>query len=766
MGPTGPHVSASFFDDIDAAGIPFAYKITDNAPDNAVIAIARQSPIEHTIIYRRSVGIHGTVGVYDVPDYSLTPYLAAVKHWRLHVGEFPAEVKQNKDLVWVETINEVDKNRAEWLAEFARYTAGLAWEDGYKWLAFGWSGGEPEPEHWRGTNMQEFLRLCADNRHRVGVALHEYSMNKNIWNGRAADGSMWLVGRYTHLLQACGDLGIGYPRIDITEWGWGRDKNTLPPQSQRKIDYASVMELYANAPIHSAAIWCLNSGEWGGIDLEIQKDIGWIKDFILTTKYDVDQIEPPPEKHKAIVVKLPQDATPDEMLTAVDQAFEYRHTFTQSHDDTMTLLRGGNADSFVKFSHPERDAETIALVEAAGYTWQPLYSQPNWTILPIPHLTQVGNVRSNDCGAACAAMIARLAGKTPTVDEVAIKYQIPANSYMHFNQLDTALNGYGMDGSHQRPFYAADVDMAIKGYGEPVICLVHYPALPQRFSAFSGAHFIVAYGTDGENILYRDPLQVAETRLEMSLAELDAAMAQAVKDGNMAYQGMVCRVKDTPVPTGETVNVLSYQMAHPAAFRVVYNGQHGEDVQDMALPGGAWVRRKGNNAEWWQQDEDYAYLVHDTSPTNVNGRSVCYTIYKNDKAGYSPKNPETMKVGQAWKETGSHFVQFRYKDNCEKITTPPTGNAQNACTLLWRNKAYKFPKMPVTLDVIALMTTNNEIQLYAKTNAESAAHYSAPEGLAVGWVGWDAAWGEANIEELYFDRGVMKQEPERYCNWE
>ena len=83
--------------------------------------------------------------------------------------------------------------------------------------------------------------------------------------------------------------------------------------------------------------------------------------------------EEPDMKHKAIVVKLPQDMTATEWNEAAAAAFQFRHTMTASHDDMLTILNGGNESSYVKFSHPERDSDAVALVEAAGYAWQPLY---------------------------------------------------------------------------------------------------------------------------------------------------------------------------------------------------------------------------------------------------------------------------------------------------------------------------------------------------------------------------------------------------------
>src|SRR5690606_24726611 len=89
------------------------------------------------------------------------------------------------------------------------------------------------------------------------------------------------------------------------------------------------------------------------------------------------------EKHKAIVVKLPQDMTADEWSDATATAFPFRHTVTASHDDMMTVLSGGNEESFVKFSHPERDESSVLLVESAGYAWERLYPEPEIEIIDI-----------------------------------------------------------------------------------------------------------------------------------------------------------------------------------------------------------------------------------------------------------------------------------------------------------------------------------------------------------------------------------------------
>lgn len=76
-----------------------------------------------------------------------------------------------------------------------------------------------------------------------------------------------------------------------------------------------------------------------------------------------------PAAHRAIVVKVPQDVTPAEWQAAAGYSYQYRHTMTASHDDMLTLLKGGNEQSYVKLVYPERQPGITTLIEAAGYTW-------------------------------------------------------------------------------------------------------------------------------------------------------------------------------------------------------------------------------------------------------------------------------------------------------------------------------------------------------------------------------------------------------------
>lgn len=254
---------------LDTAGVPIFLKSADNAqPLYLAQQLAQQSGVPHVLIFRR------TGAAYDVPNYNLPPQAAAQQHWALHLAAWPPEL--DPSLVWIETVNEVDKNRSEWLAEFALETAQLALAAGYKWAAFGWSGGEPEPHQWQGPNMQQFLRLAGNNPERLAIALHEYSFEVD-------DIGRWyphLVGRFQALFQASDAYGIRRPTVLITEWGWEYDHVPPPEQAMQHIQWAAW--LYAAYPqVRGAAIWYLGGG-FGGIADEAQLLIAPVRDYSLS----------------------------------------------------------------------------------------------------------------------------------------------------------------------------------------------------------------------------------------------------------------------------------------------------------------------------------------------------------------------------------------------------------------------------------------------------------------------------------------------------
>jgi hypothetical protein len=231
---------------LDEARVPFFLKSVDNAgPLQDAQNLMRLSGVPHTLVYR-STG-------KDVPNYALLPAQAAAEHWAWHREQFPAEL--DRSLMWLETMNELDKNRSEWLAEFALETARLANAEGFRWAAFSWAAGEPEPEHWQGPKMLAFLRYAGDNPDTVAIAMHEGSFTVDNIAGRYP----FTIGRFLNLFDIADQNGIPRPTVLVTEWAW--EAFAVPDPGKAILDIAWAASMYAPFPeVKGAAIWYLGGG--------------------------------------------------------------------------------------------------------------------------------------------------------------------------------------------------------------------------------------------------------------------------------------------------------------------------------------------------------------------------------------------------------------------------------------------------------------------------------------------------------------------------
>jgi hypothetical protein len=292
--------------DLDSAGVPFFLKSADVAgPLYEGQLLAQSSGVPHTLVFRLTTAGQNDGYDYDVPNYNLPPSVAAAIHWQRHIDKFPPELDPN--LVWIETINEVDKNRSEWLAEFATATAQLALADGYKWAAFGWSSGEPEVSHWQSPAMLDFLMLASRHPNQLAIALHEYSYSKD----DIGNGYPYLLGRFQALFQACDDNGILRPTILITEWGWESTGVPDPGAAMADIEWAAW--LYSAYPqIRGAAIWYLGAA-YGGIANQAQRLIAPVREYSLSHYFayypgygeiDSEIFAPAPNENTTILLPL------------------------------------------------------------------------------------------------------------------------------------------------------------------------------------------------------------------------------------------------------------------------------------------------------------------------------------------------------------------------------------------------------------------------------------------------------------------------------
>ncbi len=259
---------------LDSAGVPFFLKSADDAgPIFDAQEIVRDSDVPHTLVYRR------TGNEYDTPNYDLPPKEAARQHWQLHKDAFPDEL--DPELVWIETINEVDKERSEWLGYFATETARLALEDGYRWAAFGWSSGEPEITDWTTHSMLDFLRMAGEYPDQIAIALHEYSfLTRDIGHEYP-----FKLGRFQLLFEVADLYEIPRPTILITEWGWEYGDVPAGDQAMQDIHWAASM--YAPYPeIKGAAIWYLGDG-YRGIADKTQRLIEPVTSYSLGTYFEI-----------------------------------------------------------------------------------------------------------------------------------------------------------------------------------------------------------------------------------------------------------------------------------------------------------------------------------------------------------------------------------------------------------------------------------------------------------------------------------------------
>ncbi|MEM7118542.1 MAG: hypothetical protein AAF614_39350 [Chloroflexota bacterium] len=259
---------------LDNLGIPFFLKSASNAePIYIAQQMMAESGVPHTLVYR-------TAAPEEVPPYHLAPAVAAAVHWEFHKEAFPPEL--DPSVVWIETINEVDKNRSEWLAEFSIEMAKLTMADGFRWATFGWSSGEPEPEHWEGPMMLEWLRLAGQHPDRLAIALHEYSYRTE----SISHAYPYLVGRFQKLFMAADKHNIPRPTVLITEWGWEYQDVPDPEEALKDIAWASW--LYAAYPeVKGAAIWYLGPG-FSDIDDQTQRLIDPVGNYSAHNYFVID----------------------------------------------------------------------------------------------------------------------------------------------------------------------------------------------------------------------------------------------------------------------------------------------------------------------------------------------------------------------------------------------------------------------------------------------------------------------------------------------
>lgn len=302
-------------------------------------------------VYRLSTRGQNDGFDYDVPDYSLDPYEAAVRHWNATKAKLPRELDRAR--VWIEPINEVDDNHADWLGRFGVEIAQLANADGYKVALFGWASGMPFEGAWETQGMLDYLRYCAVNSEKASVSLHEY----NTENQPFEEVYPHHAGRFQYLFDACDRHNIARPIVHITEWGFAYDD---VPVWAGISDYTEkCFRLYAkHAQIKGAALWTLGSYQGTNVHNEANASMRELGDMLerigpiqgtynapLDPDYfspTIPPIPPPTDKrlgdarvpYSRTYVRVNQNATRDQFLRAAEYAFDNgKMTVGMSADD-------------------------------------------------------------------------------------------------------------------------------------------------------------------------------------------------------------------------------------------------------------------------------------------------------------------------------------------------------------------------------------------------------------------------------------------------
>ena len=216
------------------------------------------------------------------------------KHTRDGFGEGLVEIgKKDKRIIALSGDLE-DSTRAEWLGQFALETARLAMADGFRWAAFGWAAGEPEPDQWQTPSMEAFLRLAAENPDKLAVAVHEYSYLKE----EIGHEYPYKMGRFQELFAIADRLGFARPTVLITEWGWEHDNIPDVDAAMRDIEW--VAELYAAYPqLRGAATWNLGVGCcFGDISDQVGQIIDPLTEYSLTSYFTIPEQQQPVEPNR------------------------------------------------------------------------------------------------------------------------------------------------------------------------------------------------------------------------------------------------------------------------------------------------------------------------------------------------------------------------------------------------------------------------------------------------------------------------------------
>ena len=179
--------------------------------------------------------------------------------------------------------------------------------------------------------------------------------------------------------------------------------------------------------------------------------------------------------------------------------------------------------------------------------------------LAVPHVSQITNTQSGDCGPTCLAMFLNIDRPQPlTVDEMYRANKVLTSkigktgeaSYTTWWEMQEVARAYGVE-SDQPTYPSAETALAaLQGHirnGTPIVTLVNYGRwadLPDiAANKFNGPHFVLVTGCDDEFVFIHDPLfgfarQVKGTHFALNNARFLDAWGN-LAGGNPNYSALV-----------------------------------------------------------------------------------------------------------------------------------------------------------------------------------------------------------------------------------
>lgn len=220
------------------------------------------------------------------PDYNQSPEDAAAERWAGIRDLIPPEIRAARDRIWIEILNEPDKERAPFVFAFMVELARLADFDAYRVCGPSWSTGTPEVAEWETPEGLAWLRRCAERPEQSAVALHEYSLDAD----DIETGSPWLVGRFTFTQDICDTHGIDYPQFIITECGW--TYNDMPDSVAAMAQLPWLAEMYGDIPF---CLWTVGNWDKGpNLPPKLAAIVDDVTEYVLAN-YETEEPDPDPE---------------------------------------------------------------------------------------------------------------------------------------------------------------------------------------------------------------------------------------------------------------------------------------------------------------------------------------------------------------------------------------------------------------------------------------------------------------------------------------